>query len=173
MSKPKEYRVCAFCGIRQHKSDLLKITLPEIIFDFWQNMQSRSFYVCDKQSCINKVFKKKTVYKYLDENLNINLLYDKLRESIKSNTIYHINELFDKYGVCETDMNTDKLVLCRYDVSLSSSNSILLDKAVYKGSKKFCIIDNKNIADRLIKYKNLITNIDGLFYGELNGIKKS
>lgn len=173
MSKPKEYRVCAFCGIRQHKSNLLRITLPEIIFDFWQNMQSRSFYVCEKNICISKVFKKKTVYRYLNESLNTNLLYDKLKVSIKNNTIYHINKLFDKYGVCDADINTDKLILCRYDVSLSSSNSILLDKAVYKGSKKFCIIDNNNIADRLIKYKNLITNIDGLFYGELNGIKKS
>lgn len=173
MSKPKEYRVCAFCGIRQHKSNLLRITLPEIIFDFWQNMQSRSFYVCEKNICISKVFKKKTVYRYLDESLNTNLLYDRLKVSIKNNTIYHINKLFDKYGVCDADINTDKLILCRYDVSLSSSNSILLDKAVYNGSKKFCIIDNNNIADRLIKYKNLITNIDGLFYGELNGIKKS
>ena len=68
MSKPKEYRVCAFCGIRQHKSNLLRITLPDIFFDFWQNKQGRSFYVCPKHTCINKVFKKKTVYKYLDEN---------------------------------------------------------------------------------------------------------
>ncbi len=83
MSKPKEYRVCAFCGIRQHKSNLLRITLPDIFFDFWQNKQGRSFYVCPKHTCINKVFKKKTVYKYLDESVNINLLYDKLRENIK------------------------------------------------------------------------------------------
>lgn len=172
MSKPKEYRVCAFCGIRQHKSNLLRITLPEIIFDFWQNMQSRSFYVCEKNICISKVFKKKTVYRYLDESLNTNLLYDKLKVSIKNNTIYHINKLFDKYGVCDADVNTDKLILCRYDVS-AGSNSILLDKAVYNGSKRFCIVYDKYTEDKLIKYKNLITNIDGLFYGELNGIKKS
>ena len=170
MSKPKEYRVCAFCGTKQHKSYMLKITLPEITFDFWQNMQSRSFYVCQQRTCINKVFKKKTVYKYLDDGLNINLLYDKLKESIKNNTVYHINELFDKFDACDTDVDTNKLVLYRYDVSAVSSNSILLDKAVYNGSKKFCNIYDKHTADKLIKYKNLITNIDGLFYGELNGI---
>ncbi|MDT3694242.1 MAG: hypothetical protein ROM03_07500, partial [Mucispirillum sp.] len=87
-------------------------------------------------------------------------------------TIYHINKLFDKYGVCDADVNTDKLILCRYDVS-AGSNSILLDKAVYNGSKRFCIVYDKYTEDKLIKYKNLITNIDGLFYGELNGIKKS
>lgn len=173
MSKPKEYRVCAVCGIKQHKSDMLKIILPEIIFDFWQSMQSRSFYVCQKQICINKVFKKKNVYKYLDKSLNISLLYDKLKVSIKNNVVYNINELFDKYGVNDADTNADKLVLCRYDTLSSSSNIILLDKTVYSGSKKFCIIYDKYIADKLIKYKNLIANIDGLFYGELNGIKKS
>ncbi|MDE7033662.1 MAG: hypothetical protein K2O68_01600, partial [Mucispirillum sp.] len=128
------------------------------------------FYVCQQRICINKVFKKKTVYKYLDESLNINLLYDKLKESIKNNTVYHINELFDKYNAYDTDIDTNKLVLYRYDVSACISHSILLDKAVYNGSKKFCIIYDKYSADKLIKYKNLITNIDGLFYGELNGI---
>lgn len=173
MSKPKEYRVCVLCGNKQHKSNLLRITLPEVEFDFWQNKQVRGFYVCQKHTCINKVFKKKTVYKYLNDNLNITLLYDKLKESIKHNTIYYINELYDKYGDCGIDINTEQLVLYRYDVLLRNSNSILLDKAIYNGSKKFCIVYNKTIADKLIKYKNLITNIDGLFYGELNGIKKS
>ena len=84
-----------------------------------------------------------------------------------------VNELYDKYGDCGIDINTEQLVLYRYDVLLRNSNSILLDKAIYNGSKKFCIVYNKTIADKLIKYKNLITNIDGLFYGELNGIKKS
>ncbi len=112
----------------------------------------------------------KRIGKYLDESLNINLLYDKLKESIKNNTVYHINELFDKYNAYDTDIDTNKLVLYRYDVSACISHSILLDKAVYNGSKKFCIIYDKYSADKLIKYKNLITNIDGLFYGELNGI---
>ena len=159
MSKPKEYRVCAFCGIRQHKSNLLRITLPDIFFDFWQNKQGRSFYVCPKHTCINKVFKKKTVYKYLDESVN--------------NIIYNINKLFEKYGINDAYINTEKLVLFRYDVLINSSNNILLDKAVYNGSKKLCIVYDKYTADKLIKYKNLITDIDGLFYGELNGVKKS
>ena len=173
MSKPKEYRVCAFCGIRQHKSNLLRITLPDIFFDFWQNKQGRSFYVCPKHTCINKVFKKKNLYKYLDESVYINLLYDKLRENIKNNIIYNINKLFEKYGINDAYINTEKLVLFRYDVLINSSNNILLDKAVYNGSKKLCIVYDKYTADKLIKYKNLITDIDGLFYGELNGVKKS
>ncbi len=172
MSKPKEYRVCAFCGIKQHKSYMLKISLPEIIFDFWQNMHGRSFYICSEYKCINKVFKNKTVYKYLDESINTSLLYNRLIESIKNNTLYHINELFDKYGI-DDDTNTEKLILCRYDAVSSNSKKILLDKAVYSGNKKFCIIYDKYTADKVIKYKNLITNIDGLLYGELNGIKKS
>lgn len=173
MSKPKEYRVCAFCGNRQHKSNLLRITLPEIVFDFWQNMQGRGFYVCLEHLCLNKVFKKKTVYKYLDNSLDINVLYNKLQESIKTNLICHINNLFELYGTYNADVNTEHLVLCRYDRVCSSRNIILLDKAVYNGSKNFCIVYDKYTADKLIKYKNLITNIDGLFYGELNGIKKS
>lgn len=172
MSKPKEYRVCAFCGVKQHKSDMIKIILPKITFDFWQNMQSRSFYVCIKHICINKVFKKKAIYRYLDESISTGLLYNRLIDSIKNNTIYHINELFDKYGT-DDDIDTEKLILCRYDAVSNSSKKILLDKAVYNGSKKFCIIYDKYTADKLIKYKNLITNIDGLLYGELNGIKKS
>ena len=104
---------------------------------------------------------------------NINLLYDKLRENIKNNIIYNINKLFEKYGINDAYINTEKLVLFRYDVLINSSNNILLDKAVYNGSKKLCIVYDKYTADKLIKYKNLITDIDGLFYGELNGVKKS
>ncbi len=172
MSKPKEYRVCAFCKTKQHKSHLLRITLPNMIFDFWQNIQGRGFYICQNSMCINKIFKRKTLYRYLDKNIDINLLYHKLKESIKSNVLYTINDLFNKYGLCCAD-NTENLVLCRYDKVYNGNNKILLDKAVYNGSKEICIVYNKYIADKLIKYKNLITNIDGLLNGELNGSKKS
>ena len=81
--------------------------------------------------------------------------------------------MFEKYGINDAYINTEKLVLFRYDVLINSSNNILLDKGVYYGSKKLCIVYYKYTADKLIKYKNLITDIDGLFYGELNGVKKS
>lgn len=170
---PKEYRACAFCGTRKHKSDLLRVTLPDMVFDFWQNMQSRGFYICQQNVCINKIFKRKALYKYINNDLDIDLLNLILKESIRKNIVYSISGLFDKYGLCSVDKNTEHLVLCRYDVEYVGSNKILLDKAIYNGDKKICIIYSKYKADKLIKYKNLITNIDGLFYGELNGIKKS
>lgn len=172
---PKEYRTCAFCGIRQHKSNFLRVVLPDVVFDFWQNMNGRGFYVCQQSVCINKVFKKKALYKYLNLNLNENspLLELKLQESIKNSIIYNIGDLFNKYGVCSSGVYTESLVLCRHDVVYDGMNKILLDSKTYKGSREICIIKNKYQADKLIKYKNLITNIDGLFYGELNGIKKS
>ena len=98
---------------------------------------------------------------------------DEFPKNIKNNIIYNINKLFEKYGINDAYINTEKLVLFRYDVLINSSNNILLDKAVYNGSKKLCIVYDKYTADKLIKYKNLITDIDGLFYGELNGVKKS
>ena len=45
MSKPKEYRVCAFCGIRQHKSNLLRITLPDIFFDYAKSAEGKGYKV--------------------------------------------------------------------------------------------------------------------------------
>ena len=47
-------------------------------------MQSRSFYVCEKNTCISKVFKKKTVYRYLekklDEKYTVREIIDTLKE---------------------------------------------------------------------------------------------
>ena len=173
MSKPKEYRVCAFCGSKEHKSSLLRVSLPKIIFDFWQNLNGRGFYVCQNSKCIDKVFKKKTVFKYLEENQNLNTLSDKLKNSIKEKLIYNIAALFDNFNNDAEIKHDNYLVLYRYDACCNKDNYILLDKALYSGSKEFCIVYNKKIIERLIKYKNIITNIDCLFYGELNGSKKS
>lgn len=176
MSKPKEYRACVFCNCKQHKTMLLRFALPHIEFDFWQNKQGRGFYVCQNGICIDKIFKKKTIHKYLDKNVDTSILLYRLKNSIIDTILYVVGDLYNKYGAFLSDIKNDavinNLVLCRYNTECNCDKKIILDKNLYNGSKDVCIIYNEYIAYKLIKYSKLLTNIDVLFDGELNGSKK-
>ncbi len=173
MSKPKEYRVCAICGAKLHKSQLLRISFPDLTFDFWQNLEGRGFYVCANYKCINRVLKKKSVNKYLDNYKDLSLLPGILKNNIKEGLIYNINMLFNKHSSHIKDNNSSYLALCRYDSDFDFENKITIPKEIYNGEKDISIIYNKNIIKRLTNYQNLLRNPNGLLYGELDGSKKS
>lgn len=90
MSKPKKIRSCAFCGLQQEKSNLLRINLPDLTFDFFQNKNFRSFYICQNISCINKVLKKYAVNKHLDKAYES--LEGVILKNIKDTLSYYKNE---------------------------------------------------------------------------------
>ena len=90
MSKPKKIRSCAFCGLQQEKLNLLRINLPALTFDFFQNKNFRSFYICQNISCINEVLKKYAVNKHLDKAYES--LEGVILKNIKDTLSYYKNE---------------------------------------------------------------------------------
>ncbi len=154
MSKPKEIRVCAFCGYKEHKSKLLRVLLPDLNFDFYQNINSRSFYVCQNSKCISRVIKKKSVNKFLENYENIDLL-----QLIKEQLSHTISKLFMDYK-CD-NIDSDNLFLYSYNLSINSENCIKVNKMLYKDTIEMCIIKDKKTAERLKNYKKIITYTDG------------
>ena len=161
MSKPKAIRSCAFCGLKTEKSKLLRINLPDLSFDFFQNKNYRSFYVCQNAKCIHKVLKKYAVAKHLKTDV-------KNSESILLCNIEHelsfiITDLFNKGGLEMDNIKDDtNLILCKKSTCLSGENILPVGKRLYKDSAGVCVVSSKAYSKLLMNYRDIITYIDGL-----------
>lgn len=161
MSKPKAIRSCAFCGLKTEKSKLLRINLPDLSFDFFQNKNYRSFYVCQNAKCIHKVLKKYAVAKHLKtgvENSESILLCN-----IEHELSFIITDLFNKGGLEMDNIKDDtNLILCKKSTCLSGENILPVGKRLYKGSAGVCVVSSKAYSKLLMNYRDIITYIDGL-----------
>lgn len=50
-------RTCVICRRKQNKNDLLRFVIwrKQPVFDLTGNLQARGFYVCDENSCLEKI----------------------------------------------------------------------------------------------------------------------
>ena len=153
MSKPKAIRSCAFCGLKTEKSKLLRINLPDLSFDFFQNKNYRSFYVCQNAKCIHKVLKKYAVAKHLKTDV-------KNSESILLCNIEHelsfiITDLFNKGGLEMDNIKDDtNLILCKNSTCLSGENILPVGKRLYKGSAGVCVVSSKAYSKLLYHFSS-------------------
>lgn len=171
MSKPNNIRTCAYCGIKTEKSKLLRINLPLLCFDFYQNKNFRSFYVCQNIKCISRVLKKQSVYKYINAEIKDNktIIFNAVLKELS----FIISNLFENNSVDESCIdNYNGLLLHKGSIENYSGQVIPVSSVLYNGSSRMSVVLNKNTAQRLLNYKNIIIDIDG-FNGELNGCKKS
>lgn len=161
MSKPKAIRSCAFCGLKTEKSKLLRITLPDLSFDFFQNKNNRSFYVCQNAKCIHKVLKKYAVAKHL--KTNIENTESILLSNIEQKLSFIISDLFNKYSLDVNDLKDyTNLLLCKKSTCLSGENVLSVGNRLYKGSADVCVVSSKAYSKLLMNYRDIITYIDGL-----------
>lgn len=161
MSKPKAVRSCACCGLKTDKSKLLRINLPDLSFDFYQNNNFRSFYVCQNPKCTSRVLKKYAVAKHL--KTNIENKENILLENIKNKLAEIITDLYNKNSAdVEKIKENSSLILCKRNACITGENIIFAGSNLYKGSAVACVVRSKSCADLLINYKNIIIYIDGL-----------
>lgn len=171
MSKPKNIRTCAYCGIKTKKSKLLRINLPLLCFDFYQTNNFRSFYVCQNIKCISRVLKKHSVNKYLNKEINDSktVVFNAFLKELSS----IITRLFENNNLDDNNLpHYSGLLLYKNNVSGYKGEAIPVSNLLYMGNKDTCFVSDSNVAKRLLNYKNIIIDIDG-FNGELNGCKKS
>lgn len=161
MSKPKAIRSCAFCGLKTEKSKLLRINLPDLSFDFFQNKNYRSFYVCQNAKCIHKVLKKYAVAKHLKTDVKDtgNILLANIEKELS----FIIADLFNK-GSLEVNNIKDytNLILCKKSTCLSGENVLSIGENLYRGSVGVCVVSSKAYSKLLMNYRDIITYIDGL-----------
>lgn len=161
MSKPKAIRSCAFCGLKTEKSKLLRINLPNLSFDFFQNKNCRSFYVCQNSKCIHKVLKKYVVAKHL--KTNVENTESILLANIEKELSFIITGLFNKGGLEIEDIKDySNLILCRKGIYVPGENILPVGKRLYMGSADVCVVSSKAYSKLLMNYRDIITYIDGL-----------
>lgn len=161
MSKPKAIRSCAFCGLKTEKSKLLRISLYDLSFDFYQNNNIRSFYVCQNPKCVSRVLKKYAVAKHI--KTDIENKENILLNNIKNKLAYVITNLFNKNSTDIKNIeNITSLILCKKNTGITGENIISVGSVFYNGSSCACVVNSRSCANLLMNYKNIITYIDGL-----------
>lgn len=95
MPRRRILRRCAVCGRVDEKTSFLRVVRKKdggIVFDIYFKEFGRSVYICKREECIKKLFKRKK----LERALRISFIDKEFKENLKKQMLTYIKEVKDE-----------------------------------------------------------------------------